>query len=102
MSNYIRNYRTIALFIIASFHLQPASVHAQPHITVAKPVQVSKSRSDMRHHEVLLAASPTDPNLLLGGSMTEPGTIAYMSRDGGETWTQAIEPPTTTTTADPA
>ncbi|HKR59762.1 MAG TPA: sialidase family protein, partial [Pyrinomonadaceae bacterium] len=65
-------------------------------ITVGPNVQVSKSRSDLVHNEVLLSADPTNPSRLLGCTMAfspeqnKVFTIAYVSFDGGKSWEPAV------------
>jgi hypothetical protein len=67
-------------------------------IVVGPNVQVSRARSGDPHYEVLAAADPRNPSRLLVGAIHMPpsgpaGTIAYVSNDGGETWTPTLETP---------
>jgi hypothetical protein len=68
-------------------------------IIVGPNVQVSKANADRAHFEVLVAADPIDPGLLLGCSMIaarEPSmqrsnTVVYRSIDGGINWQPTLE-----------
>src|SRR5262245_36349344 len=81
---------------------------AGPSIIQAGPnVQVSTANAGRLHHEVTMAASPTDPQRLLACSMifdakdASRHVIAYLSRDGGASWTQTLEAGSTTFVGDP-
>ena len=82
-------------------------------ITVGPNVHVSRGRSGDPHYEVLVAADPTHASRLLvgaihrsAGAAQSSGTIAYVSYDGGETWTATLEAPPSDrsgdTSSDPA
>jgi hypothetical protein len=72
-----------------------ASTEAQE-IAVGANVQVSAARADISHNEVVLAADPNDARRLLACSMviferaTAVNSAAYVSFDGGKTWTAPI------------
>ena len=67
-------------------------VAQQPLVTVGPNVQVSKSRSELIHNEVLLAADRSNTKNLIGCTMAFSSkqnkiiTIAYVSHDGGRNW----------------
>jgi BNR/Asp-box repeat len=106
--------RWVGFFLKASFFLTlalavgVASVPAA-RITVGPNVQVSKTRGQMVHNEVIVAADPGNPDHLLGCSILTPAndlpkysftnfvaprtsaTIAYVSFDGGNHWAPALE-----------
>ena len=63
-------------------------------VTVGPNVQVSLSRQDVPHWEVIVATDPADRGRLLAGSICNPPPIhygipkiaSYVSFDGGKTW----------------
>jgi hypothetical protein len=66
---------------------------AQPgQISVGRNVQVSKTRAEMTHNEVLLSADPLNPDRLVGCTMAfspkqnKVVTLVYVSSDGGRNW----------------
>src|SRR6266404_4229034 len=69
----------------------------QSQIIIGPNIQVSKTRADRAHTEVIISADPRDPNHLLGCSIIgseEPfkaSTIAYASFDGGRSWIPTLE-----------
>src|SRR5882724_735450 len=85
-------------------------------ISVGASVQVSKSRSDEQHREVLLASDPEDSSHLLACSVFYPkppsppnpnnvAIVAYASFDGGATWQETlnfVEGPPTNMASDPS
>jgi len=82
--------------------------YAQAAITVGPNVQASKSRNDLVHNEVLLAADPDNAKNLLGCTMAfspqqnKVFTMAYASYDSGTSWNFAVANDTGTLSADPA
>jgi hypothetical protein len=76
-------------------------------IRVGPNVQVSAGNASRLHHEVTIAASPTDPGRLLACSMifdskdASRHVAAYLSKDGGRTWTPSLEVKTTIFVGDP-
>ena len=80
----------------------------QPAITVGANVQASKSRSDIVHNEVLLAADRSNSKNLLGCTMAfspelnKVFTMAYVSRDNGTTWNFAVGNDSGILSGDPA
>jgi len=77
-------------------------------ITVGPNVQASKSRSDVVHNEVLLAADRSNSKNLLGCTMAfspelnKVSTMAYVSHDNGTTWNFAVGNDTGILSGDPA
>jgi hypothetical protein len=81
-------------------------------ISVGANVQVSKSRPDQLHMEVLIASDPADPRHLLACSMfvLKPpspypypfGVVVYASFDGGATWQETLHIAEGEVTGDPA
>ena len=69
----------------------------KPEIVVGPNVQVSTAKKNRPHTEVWVAANPRDPNHLLGCSIVlsqspyKGSTIAYVSFDGGRSWTPTLE-----------
>ncbi|HEY2974629.1 MAG TPA: sialidase family protein [Pyrinomonadaceae bacterium] len=67
-------------------------------ITVGQNIQVSKSRRDQFHWEVLMAADPESPKNLLacsvvGNELSLPhkhSVVAYSSFDGGRSWQETL------------
>jgi hypothetical protein len=65
-------------------------------IVVGPNVQVSGARAAEPHNEVVAAADPAHPGWLLACSMLDPGprgsmkTAAYVSTDGGRTWSAPV------------
>lgn len=70
---------------------------SQPRIVIGPNILVSKD-GDIAHCETMIAANPTNPKNLLGGSITmvrsDGGAAnkAYFSLDGGSTWTDVTFP----------
>ena len=83
-------------------------VAQQPLVTVGPNVQVSKSRGDLIHNEVLLAADRTNPKNLIGCTMAFSSqqnkivTIAYVSDDSGKNWDFAVTNDAGILSGDPA
>lgn len=79
------------LFTVGS--LPQASRAEHPHVEVGPNVQVSKSRANVLHLEVVIAADPANAAHLIAGSiiMHGPGVVAYRSLDGGQTWELAFD-----------
>jgi hypothetical protein len=77
-------------------------------IRVGPNVQVSAANASRLHHEVTIAASPTDPGRLLACSMifnakdASRHVVAYLTSDGGQTWTPTLEAGSTSFVGDPA
>ena len=76
--------------------LPPARTGA---VTVGPNVQVSLSRQDVPHWEVIVATDPADRGHLLAGSICNPPPIhygrpkiaSYVSFDGGKTWQPSLD-----------
>lgn len=66
------------------------SAFAQSRIIVSPNVQVSTARKDTAHIEVVLAADPGNPQRLLACSMMTGGVGAYVSFDGGRSWSAPV------------
>jgi hypothetical protein len=70
-----------------------AQNRAVPAIAVGANTHVSVARATHPHNEVVIAADPTHAGWLLACSMLDPGTdgsmktAAYVSHDGGTSWT---------------
>ncbi|HLH15831.1 MAG TPA: sialidase family protein [Bryobacteraceae bacterium] len=68
-----------------------------PAIVAGPNVRVSTDRPDRYHGETAWAAHPSNPQLLIGGSMiydpsrTEDHSVVYVSTDGGATWHATLE-----------
>jgi hypothetical protein len=68
-----------------------------PRIVVGPNILVSRD-GDIAHCETMIAANPTDPKNLVGGSIVMirpdggPADKAYVSADGGATWTDVTFP----------
>ena len=84
-----------------------AAAPGAPLIRVDPDVQVSAGNASRLHHEVTIAASPTDPGRLLACSMifdsrdASRHVVAYASRDAGKTWKPSLEVKTTVFVGDP-
>jgi hypothetical protein len=69
-----------------------AQRRAVPAIVVGANIQVSVARANHPHNEVVIAADPTHAGWLLACAMLDPGpdgsmkTAAYVSHDGGTSW----------------
>jgi hypothetical protein len=85
------------LFILSQFlwlgERSGLGQQAQPgQISVGRNVQVSKTRAEMTHNEVLLSADPLNPDRLVGCTMAfspkqnKVVTLVYVSSDGGRNW----------------
>lgn len=76
-------------------------------VRVGPDVQVSAGNASRLHHEVTIAASPSDPARLLACSMifdskdASRHVVAYLTADGGKTWTPTLEVKTTAFVGDP-
>ncbi len=91
---------TAALLLRCALPLAAQGTAANWRVSVGPNVLVSRARGGDAHYEVLVAAHPTDASRLLVGSMFQPGgapgasgSIAYVSHDGGDTWTPTLETP---------
>jgi hypothetical protein len=93
--------RVVAL--VAMLTTAPAAAQ----ISVGPNVQVSRSRAQTPHFELLAAADPTNPDHLMGCSIIYPklairgATIVYASFDGGKTWDVTIDEQALAGTGDP-
>lgn len=63
---------------------------AQAQISVGPNVQVSSARATVRHLEVTMAADPTNRDRLIACSMLSGGIVAYVTFDGGKTWSAPV------------
>src|ERR1041385_7595613 len=87
--------RSISPLLLAS----PIALVAQ--ITVGPTVHVTKSQPNTVFDEVILGASPTDPNKLVACgvadshrlSLRHSTSLVYGSTDGGKTWKLVLTPP---------
>ncbi len=89
----------VTLGLIAAASSRPLTLPLKssdaPTITVGSNVEVSREDDADTHDEVLIATHPTDPNQLVACSMANQNRIgqrkmhtsAYISNDGGKTWT---------------
>jgi hypothetical protein len=95
----MRISRVFAPVILASFALcvttGAQSTPPAHRITVGKNVHVSTAHAAAAHNEVILAADPADPNVLLTASHVMLGkgnnAVIYRSADGGNTWKIAFD-----------
>jgi len=77
-------------------------------VRVAENVHVSEALSGRAHHELDLAAHPTDPDVLLGAGMAWSDSanrydlVAYRTADGGRSWEPSLELSREGTIQDPA
>ena len=98
-------FTAVALTIVAA--ASPAALAAQ-RITVGPNVQISAARARDAHSEPVIAADPKNAQRLIAGShiawrdTTGTKSIAYVSFDGGKTWTVSLERRDSTITADAA
>ena len=61
---------------------------------IVSSVEISAGEPLARHVESVLAINPRDPNNLVAASMDfgeEGGVVAYASRDGGRSWSRAVD-----------
>jgi hypothetical protein len=86
---------------VAPLTAQPASIRVGPnvHVSAGNPARV--------HHELCMAASPTEPRRLLACAMifdskdASRHTIVYASSDAGGSWTPTLEVKVTRFVGDP-
>src|SRR6266850_1846666 len=90
--------RMVRLFPVILGFLSPfCGAHAQSKIAVGKNIQVSKANGTFKHDEVVGCADPQNPARLMVGSIVDymdrfnPWTVAYLSFDGGTSWTTGAE-----------
>ena len=76
--------------VCATLVVSSAEVRAQSRIQVSPNVQVSTARKDTAHIEVVLAADPHNAQRLLACSMMTGGVGAYVSFDGGRSWSAPV------------
>ena len=81
---------TAVLTVAAAGLAVAGSVNAQARIAVGPNVQASKSRSQVEHIEVTIAADPANANRLIACSMLTGGVAAYVSFDAGATWSAPV------------
>lgn len=81
---------TVVIVAVCAGALEPSGVLAQGTISVGPNVDVSSSRSTVRHSEVVMAADATDSRRLIACSMIPGGVVAYVTFDGGATWTAPV------------
>jgi hypothetical protein len=95
------------LLDLATAAASPAQESRHGLIRVGPNVRVSAAHGERLHHEVVMAASPTDPKKLLACSMifdakdASRHVIAYASDDGGKSWTPTLEVDRTVFVGDP-
>ena len=86
----------------------PDSRESAAQISVARNVQVSRDAGNVTHHEVLIAADPTDAKRLIACSMVGPladgkrPASVYASFDGGQSWTRVLTEDERMYSTDPA
>ena len=94
------NLRNASLVLAAALLPAALAVPAAappPRIVVGPNILVSRD-GDVAHCETMIAANPADPKNLLGASITmtrpdgSPANKAYVSEDGGGTWTDISFP----------
>ncbi len=84
-----------------------AAAGAADPVAVGPNVRVSAGNPGRLHHEITMAASPTDPGKLLACSMifdakdASRHVVAYSSFDGGKSWVPALEVKRTDFVGDP-
>lgn len=87
--------RTCLLFAAVAWGI--AGNAAGQHIEIGPNVHVSSARSGNANYEVIAAADPNDASRLLVGAIERrvgtAGTTAYVSHDGGETWSATLDAP---------
>jgi len=99
---------TIPLLVLWCLLLFSSISAQQSQISVGPNVQVSRSRSDITHNEVLLAADRSSAKNLVGCSMAfspkenKVFTVAYVSHDTGASWDFAVANDTGILSGDPA
>jgi hypothetical protein len=90
----VRKRRCAAFAFAMTFAASRAVADA---VSVGPNVRVSSANPTRLHHEVTMAASPTDPNKLLACSMifdskdASRHVVAYSSSDGGKSWSVGLE-----------
>ncbi len=85
----------IGVFLLTAARALPAQTAGAARIQVGPNVLVSRDDQEHEHQEVQLGASPTDAKRLVACSMVDVGalsqrkmhTAAYVSNDGGKSWT---------------
>jgi len=90
-------HRCDALAIVVVFSASNLA-WGQVVVRAGEQVQVSVEKAELQHSEVIIAADPQDPRRLLACSMLvgkEPAaaarTVAYLSVDGGLSWSSTLE-----------
>jgi len=87
----------VGMFAMACVAVAAGAGTPSPRIVVGPNILVSRD-GDVAHCETMIAANPTDPKNLLGGSivMIRPdggaANKAYVSSDGGSTWNDVSLP----------
>jgi hypothetical protein len=87
-----RMFKSYAVLLALAVHslmiFGPGRAGAQ--ITVGSNIDVSSARASTSHSEVVMAADPVNPKSLIACSMVPNGVAAYVSADGGATWTAPV------------
>src|SRR6266536_5374196 len=84
------------IIIVSALAVWVSNTWGQSVIAVGPNVQVSRTRPDWEHNEVILAADPNDARHLLAGSMfLDPSkggysVVTYVSFDSGRSWTPSL------------
>lgn len=81
----------VALAAVACCNtLTRGALPANAQITVGPNVQVSSARATIPHLEVTMAADRANPNRMIACSMLSGGVAAYVTFDGGTTWSAPV------------
>jgi hypothetical protein len=101
------NRCAVAAAILLAASARADAAGGAPPVTVGPNVRISEAHADRLHHEVTMAASPTDPGRLLACAMVFDArdasrhVICYLTKDGGRSWTPTIEVDASTFVGDP-
>ena len=102
-----RRFARVAALIAALLPAGSVALAQSSGIKVGPNVRVSAAHPGRLHHELGIAASPTDPKRLLACSMifnskdASRHTIVYASDDGGRSWKPTLEVDRTRFVGDP-
>jgi len=82
-----------AAAIAAASSRTPSPAPTRP-FDIVSSVEISADEPLARHIESVLAINPRDPNNLVAASIDfgeDGGVVAYASRDGGRSWSRAVD-----------
>jgi hypothetical protein len=85
-----KNYSAMLALTVQLGVLTFGAPLAQAQITVGPNIDVSSARASTPHLEVVIAADPVNPNGLIACSMVPDGVAAYISDNGGVTWSAPV------------